>query len=490
MARALPLRRRMAQGESLYRKSPVWAQQILLNGYALRRELHGLGRPVHAALDRLVSRERCGDKDIRDFQNQRIREIIRVAYTGSPYYREVMEAKGLKPADIQGVGDLPKMPLLTRATVREQSNDLWTRRNLQRGWRHGHTSGTTGSPLSVWYDRQTCVENNAQDRRQKLWGGMRVGDWIGMFLGRVIVPPQQTKAPFWRVNVVQREIWFSSFHMSEATLDLYLDEIRRRRLRFLEGYPSTLFILATHLRRSGRVLPMRAVFSSSETLHPTQREAIESAFACKLFDFYGMAERTIFAGECEASGRHVAEDFGYTEVVDDAGNPVPAGTWGYLVGTSLHNVAMPMIRYRTNDLSRVLETACACGRTSRLLDPVTTKAEDVVITPDGRIISPSILTHPFKPFDKLVKSQIIQVATDRIVVKLVAGSGFTDEQRSELVNGLRARLGPVMQIEVAEVDDIPPERSGKFRWVISQVQTPYSPPWERMDETTTTGSGA
>jgi phenylacetate-CoA ligase len=365
--------------------------------------------------------------------------------------------------------------------VRERINDLMTARTPERGWLEGHTSGTTGSPLAVWYDQQTVIENNAQDRRQKLWGGMRPGDWIGMFLGRVIVPPEQQRPPFWRANVVQHEVWFSSFHMSEQSLGAYVTEIRRRGLRFLEGYPSTLFILATYLRRTGQTLPMRAVFSSSETLHPVQREVIEESFACRLFDFYGMAERTIFAGECEAhSGRHLAEDFGYTEVVDEAGEPVPSGSWGYLVGTSLHNTAMPMIRYRTNDVSRILAERCSCGRPFPLLDPVTTKAEDVLMMPDGRLISPSILTHPFKPFDKLVKSQIIQLALDRVLVQLVAGSDFSAAQQAELIAGLQTRLGSGVTIEVRLVDEIPPEKSGKFRWVISRVGSAYSPAWDRL----------
>ena len=478
----------MASGETIYRKSPIWAQQLLLNSYALKRELHGLGRQYRDALARLQRLERASPEEVRAYQDRRIREIVRVAYARTPYYREVMDARGLRPTDIQGVADLPKLPLLTRTVVRARINDLMTERKPAAGWVHGHTSGTTGSPLSVWYDRQMCAENNAQDRRQKIWGGMKPGDWIGVFLGRVVVPPGQRRPPFWRGNVVQHELWFSSFHMSEESLGAYVAEIRRRKLSFLEGYPSTLFILATYLRRTSQVLPMRAVFSSSETLHPVQRDVIEQAFDCRLFDFYGMAERTIFAGECEAhDGRHLAEDFGYTEVVDEAGAPVQSGSWGYLVGTSLHNTAMPMIRYRTNDISRVLEKPCACGRTFRVLDPVTTKAEDVIMTPDGRLISPSILTHPFKPFDQLVKSQIIQTARDRIEVKLVAGTGFTAEQQAELIGGLQARLGSDVHIDVSLVDDIPPEASGKFRWVISRIASPYSPQWDGLT-TATPGS--
>ena len=471
----------MAHAESLYRQAPIWAQHILLNGYALRRRLHALGGSYREALARLLRQERWEREELREYQDARIRHIVQVAYTRSRYYREVMDAARLRPADIRGVADLPRLPLLTRTVVRERINDLMTSRHPKAGWLHGHTSGTTGSPLGLWYDRGMCAENNAQDRRQKIWGGMTATDWIGVFLGRVIVPPPQRRPPYWRANVVQREVWFSSFHMSEATLESYVAEIRRRGLRFLEGYPSTLFILATYLRRTGQSLPMRAVFTSSETLHPVQREVIEQAFDCRLFDFYGMAERTIFAAECEAhTGRHLAEDFGYTEVVDEHGDPVPPGGWGYLVGTSLHNTATPMIRYRTNDVSRILEHRCACGRSFRLLDPVTTKAEDVIVTMDGRLISPSILTHPFKPFDQLVKSQVIQLEPDRVLVKLVAGAGFSAAQQQELIAGLQARLGDGMRIEVALVSDIPPERSGKYRWVISQVGTPYSPPWDRM----------
>jgi phenylacetate-CoA ligase len=471
----------MAHAEMIYRKAPVWAQQLILNGYALKRELYGLGSAYRAAVDRLLHQEHWTDEDIREYQDHRLREIVRVAHAHSKYYRDVMDAHGLRPEDVRSVDDLPKLPLLTRTIVRSRKDDLLTAEHPSRSWLHGHTSGTTGSPLSVWYDRQTCVENNAQDRRQKVWGGMAFGDWIGIFLGRVIVSPGQRRPPYWRANIVQREVWFSSFHMSEDTLDLYVAEIRKRGLRFLEGYPSTLFILATHLRRRAQMLPMRAVFTSSETLHPMQRELIEEVFECRLFDFYGMAERAIFAGECEAHcGRHLAEDFGYTEIVDDVGNRVPDGSWGYLVGTSLHNTAMPMLRYRTNDVSRVLQQRCACGRRFRVLDPVTTKAEDVIMTPDGRLISPSILTHPFKPFDQLVKSQIVQLALDHVLVKLVASAGFSQAQQAELVGGLAARLGAEMRIEVELVDDIPPEPSGKYRWVISRVQTPYSPEWGRM----------
>lgn len=390
-----------------------------------------------------------------------------------------MERSGVEPSDIQGADDLHKLPLLEKETVRARGDDLLTRKRPALTWHHGHTSGTTGSPLALWYDRHTCLMTNAVDWRQKAWGGKQPDDWIGLFLGRVIVPPEQAEPPFWRTDYVQRQVWFSSFHMAEERLGHYVQEIRRRELRFLEGYPSTLFILANYLTREGVELPMVAVFTSSETLHDVQREAIEDAFDCSIFDYYGLAERVIFAAECEEhEGKHLAEEYGYTEVVDAEGNPVPDGEPGYLVGTSLHNTAMPLIRYRTDDVSRILdEGPCVCGRRLRRIADVTTKAEDIVVTPDGRFISPSILTHPFKPFDHILRSQVIQEERDHIRVKVVPSSAFTEEHERELLASLRERLGPTMRIDVERVEEIPPEPSGKFRWVISEVDHDYRFDW-------------
>jgi phenylacetate-CoA ligase len=469
----------MSGAEELYRRVPPWAQTALLNLYALRVRQHRYGRRYRERVAELLESERWSKERMRRYQDERLEQIVRLAYERSPFYRERFERAGVQPGDIRGTADLSKLPLLTREDLREHGERLQTSPSQARGWLHGHTSGTTGSPLGLWYDREFCALNNAVDARQKSWGGMREGNWIGLFLGRVVVPTHQARGPFWRANHVLRQVWFSSFHLSPANLPAYIEEIGRRGLRFFEGYPSTLYILANYLRRRGETLPLHAVYSSSETLHEVQRSTIEEAFQCRLFDFYGLAERVIFASECEAhSGKHLAEEFGFTEVVDEAGRPVPDGEVGYLVGTSLHNTAMPMLRYRTSDVSRVESANCPCGRSSRRISDVATKAEDIIATPDGRMISPSILTHPFKPFDQIVKSQIIQEEIDRVRVRIVPSAGFTRTEQEALLAGLRERLGETMKIELELTEDIPREVSGKFRWVVSRVDHSNLVEWE------------
>lgn len=475
--------------EAVYRKSPIWLQTLLLNAYAQQRQMHRFGKQFRDALAGFLESERWPHERIVEYQSELLQRVVKHAHEHSPYYRRAFAEWGVEPQDIRHPSDLGKLPVLTKEDVRDYEHDLMTRPSPGRGWIEGHTSGTTGSPLGIWYDREVCAVNNAADWRQKTWAGMREGDWIGVLLGRVIVPMQQKRPPYWRANRVQRQVWFSSFHLSPDNLRGYVSEIERRRLRFLEGYPSTLYILAKHLLERGRTLPMKAVLTSSETLHETQREAIEAAFECKLFDFYGLAERVIFAGECEVhEGKHVAEEFGILEVVDENGAPVEDGQPGYLVGTSLHNGAMPMIRYRTSDVSRIRREPCRCGRTLSRIDAVTTKAEDIIVTPDGRMISPSVLTHPFKPLKSVAKSQIVQEDVDQIVVKLVpkvadggagnADDGSLESERQQLLRGLRERVGAGLQIEIQQVEDIPREPSGKYRWVISKVAHSCIVPWE------------
>jgi len=113
--------------------------------------------------------------------------------------------------------------------------------------------------------------------------------------------------------------------------------------------------------------------------------------------------------------------------------------------------------------------ACSCGRPLPRMDDVTTKAEDVLTLPDGRLISPSVLTHPFKPLDSIEGSQIVQVAPDRVIVRLVAGPGYTDALTQHLLGELRARLGDGVHVEVEKVDKLEMSANGKFKWVISKV---------------------
>lgn len=468
----------MSMADRVYQRAPSWLQSVLLNAFAYRLHRQRFGGPFQSLFAEWENSQWWEPERLRALQDDRVRSIVQFAALRVPFYGRRWAEHGVVASQIQGVADLPRLPTVTKADIRAAAHDMLAAPPSRLA--HGHTSGTTGSPLSLWYDRDMVIANNVADWRQKRWGGLERGAWCAVFLGRVIVPIARRSPPFWRANYVQQQLWCSSFHLNDDNLPVYVAEIRRRGIRFLEGYPSTMYILATFLKRRGESLPMTAVFTSSETLHDIQRAAFRDAFTCPVFDFYGHAERVIFAGECDRhGGKHVFDEYGVAEIVSDDGRSVADGEPGMLTGTTLWNRGMPIIRYRTGDVSARMPGVCSCRRGLGRLADIATKVEDIVWTPDGRFVSPSVLTHPFKPFDQILKSQIIQDAHDHVLVKIVASAAFTDAQRAELEAGLRLRLGERMTVETRIVDDIPSEKSGKFRWVICQVSHAAQVDWER-----------
>jgi phenylacetate-CoA ligase len=445
-------------------------QTVFLNAYALRVHKERYGNRFLRIYENLLNSQYFTSDEIEQYQNKQLRLLVQNAYETVPYYKDLFHRNHLKPADIRSSSDLHKIPLLTKEIIKANFDRLISGSFRKRDLVHGHTSGTTGTPLDVLWDRNTCIYTNAVDWRQKNWAGIRYRDKIALILGRMVVPARNTEPPFWKMDYLHNQLWLSAFHLSDRYLGHYFDKLEKFCPVALEGYPSTTYLLARYLNEQGRIFPLKAVLTSSETLYPLQREAIEKAFDCRVFDFYGMAERVIFATECEAhADHHLNFEYGLTEIVDEEGNPTDAGNHGLVVSTSLQNFGMPLIRYKTSDVSAFKPHACTCGRQMPLLENITTKAEDIIVSPDGRLISPSILTHPFKPMVNIEKSQIIQEDMNSIRVRIVRKPGYTENDTETLLQGLQPRVGHDMKIYVEYADDIERTSSGKYRWVISRV---------------------
>jgi len=349
--------------QKIYDHSPIFLQNLAVSLYGYKVYQREYGRQFERLLEEYEKQQWFSPGELKVFQNEKLRTLIKHSYSHVPYYRQIMDERKLKPTDIQSADELRKLPLLTREDVGRNIAQL-TATNFKRSQLLlGHTSGTTGSPLEFYYDDQVCLIKNVVDWRQKGWAGIHTGDKLAFFLGRVVVPITRKKPPFWRTNWILNHLFFSSFHLSEENIEHYVDMLEQFAPVALEGYPSTAYIIARFLISRKKTIPLKAVFTSSETLLPHQRETIEKAFECRLFDFYGLAERVMFATECSThEGHHLNMDFGITEVLDKNGKPVPCGQMGRIVATGLHNYAMPLIRYQTSDITSLRQVISSDGR--------------------------------------------------------------------------------------------------------------------------------
>ena len=457
----------------LYDAVPIPVQDMMLSAFSAQLDLKRYGGRF-AEFRALMQESEWWHRDqMIAWQEERLRAVVRHAYEHVPYYRALFNRHGVNATSFRGVDDLHRIPLLTRNDIKANISDLRSRVAKPRQLAEGHTSGTTGSPLTVFYDRDMMAMSYAALDRQYAWAGARLkrgGDRIAIIRGNIIVPLAQRAPPFWRRNHLHNQLLLSNFHLSPETFDSYLRALKCFNPVALDGYPSSVYVLAKMLLNRGLRMSLKAVLTSSETLFDFQREAIERAFGCKVFDYFGSAERVLFAAECDRhEGHHICEEYGLAELVDEAGSPVPSGTEGYLVGTTLHNLGFPLIRYRTSDRTRLREIQCSCGRRLRVMDDVATKAEDLLRLRDGRLISPSVLTHPFKPVDSIEASQLLQTDLDRLLIRIIRRPDYSDKDSEHLVRELKARLGENMRIDIEFVESLPRTPAGKFKWVTSQV---------------------
>jgi phenylacetate-CoA ligase len=457
----------------LYDLTPPVIQDALVSAFSARLERQRYGGRFQEFASLLEQSQYWDRQRMGEWQDERLRAVVKHAYEHTTYYRELFDKHGIDVQKFRGREDLPRIPVLTRETVQRRCDELRSRRPEDRALVQGHTSGTTGSPLQVYYSPDAITMNYAvMDRQYRLAGARlaRDGDRTAVVRGNVIVPLAQKKPPYWRHNRNLNQLLMSSFHLSPANLPSYFEALRKFGPTVIDGYPSSLYVLAKVLLKAGQTMALKAAVTSSETLYDFQREAIESAFQCRVFDYYAAAERVIFSVECDHhQGHHLCEEYGVTEIVDESFQPVADGTEGLMVGTSLHNIGMPMIRYLTTDRSARKIAHCTCGRKLPLVEDVTTKAEDLLRLKDGRLIPPSVLTHPFKPLDSVDASQLVQTDLDRLLIRLVPRPEYSPDDAAHLVRELKARLGADMRIDIELVKELPRTARGKFKWVISEI---------------------
>ncbi|WP_026882529.1 phenylacetate--CoA ligase family protein [Clostridium akagii] len=441
---------------------------IKTNLTGLRNNILREGKSFQEILDGLEKSQQYSLAEIKEMQNEKLKEIINIAYNYIPYYNEKFKSIKLEPYDIKSIDDLWKIPLLYKEDIKQNFNKLLSVKANKKLLNLGYTSGTTGTPAHFYRDLYSINFENATIRRHWIWAGYKKGDKICTLRGQRLFN-NKTNNKFSLYNIFQNQLLLSSFHLSEENLPYYIEEIIKFKPKFFQGYPSTLYVLAKYMNKNNIIYKLDAIFTSSEPLYLHEKGEIQKAFQCSIWDFYGMAERVVSASECEEhDGLHLNEEYGVTEFVN---NGKLNKTEGIIVGTTLNNKVMPLIRYVTNDYAKLNKDKCKCGRCHRKIYPIETKNEDMLYTPDGRWISPSVVTFAFKPQDNVLKSQLIQTDSEHIIVKLVVNDKLKLMEKNTLVTDLENIFGKLMKIDIQFVKDIERTKNGKYRWIISNIKS-------------------
>jgi phenylacetate-CoA ligase len=459
--------------KSALRYTPVSVQNAGLSiwGYQIHRFRYT--RYFHRRLAELDSTAAAPIEQLYEIQRERLRARVEWARLYVPRYRDLppsSENSDPVKAIRETLDSIP--PLEKSEYAKDPFGFLGTDRSRARLVKN-NTSGTTGTALEFWHTREALAEEYATVWRMYRRQGIGLHDPRLSFGGNVVVPFSAKSPPFWRTNHYGAQTLFSAYHMKPENLGVYVSAIHRMQGRWVQGYPSSLYLMARALLDSGRPLPRRrlaGVFSSSERLLAFHREAIEAAFNAPLINRYGTSEFAVSMTSCQENRLHVDMEFGIVEVDPIESNE--EGVRGSLLVTGLAPDAIPFFRYRIGDIGTRCNHPCPCGRPGETFFDVEGREDDFVMTPDGRLVGR--LDHIFKGQTHIAEAQILQDRKEAIRVLVVPRLRYGKAAERRLLRSIRDRLGEDIEIEISVVNEITREPNGKFRAVKSSVGNLYS----------------
>lgn len=446
--------------ERLYRKLPVALQNmaVTLEGWRIVRRRYE--SRFYAFLDEYQERSLWDRERMFAWRDRRVQQTVAHAVATVPHYRDCFRRAGLQAQDIRGLDDLATLPVLTKQEVREATDRFCSEAFRHERLPFGHTSGSTGAGLRFPMTADFHREQWAVWWRYRQWHGLAFETPCLYFGGRSVVPVEQRRPPFWRVNRATRQVFFSGYHLGPETAEAYLREMQRSRIPWLHGYPSMISLIAQYAVDLGIALDLHWITTGAENLLPQQRQIIERAFGIRPIEHYGMAEGVANISLCSKGKLHVDEDFAAVEFL-----PHESGAFR-VVGTSFTNPAFPLLRYDTGDMVSITGDPCDCGRPGRIVERIDGRNEDFVVTKSGMRLGR--LDHIFKDSVHVREAQIRQDQPGQMDVCVVKGPRYSEHDEQSLVEEIRKRVGAQVDFRIVYVEQIPRTARGKLRFVISR----------------------
>ena len=402
---------------------------------------------------------------------ERLRRLLISAGTHVPHYRECFAEMGFDPHGIASLDELRRLPMLTKAVIRAEGERM--KSEVAHRLSRCNTGGSSGEPLIFHIGDERVSHDVAAKWRATRWWGVDIGDPEIVVWGSPIELGTQDRIRGIRDTLMRTEL-MPAFSMSEANLDAFVARLRARRPKMLFGYPSAISHIAEHARKQGIALDdlgIKVVFCTSERLYDHQRAAISAAFACSVANGYGSRDAGFIAHECPSGGMHITAEDVIVEIVDENGQVLPPGQSGEIVVTHLATADYPFIRYRTGDIAALSTGQCTCGRGLPLLTDIQGRSTDFVVAADGTVMHGLALIYVLRDLPEISKFKIIQRTRDDILVQVVPGDGFDASTEAKIDTGIKARVGSSVHVGIERLSEIPPEKSGKHRYVTSLVES-------------------
>lgn len=451
----------------IFLRMPHPARQAATWLAGLRNRGHRYGPTYRHTRELLAETETWQLPQLEQLQSQLLERLLVEAVEGTEHYREAFAFLG--PRELEEIAhhrQLERLPVLPKSVLKEDPSRFFSR--LHPSVVKSATSGSTGSPLEVCYDRESIQTSFAFLHHHWRWMGIDGWPRSIRLTGRQLVSSSRRRPPVWLANSPERMLLVSTYHLHPDLAGPLARRIQAYRPQIIEGYPSAVATLGRLIGDRVELGSLRAVQTTAETLTEDLRASIETDFGVKVYDYYAASEGAPLIQECSEGSLHLRLESGMFELLNDTGEPVEPGEPGELTVTSFRQWKTPLIRYRTGDVASLPATdrACSCGRAHPVADRIWGREEDLVITTDGRPIG-MFAYRTLKHVHGMVEAQIVQESPTRFrVVAVPEPTTRREDLHGQIHQVFERALGYSPELHLELVTQVPRSAAGKFRPVI------------------------
>lgn len=402
---------------------------------------------IRPYIKRVDAMYEMSNEELMNRNEKRFLYIFRRAYDKSPFYYRLYTEAGIKKEDIKCLEDIKKLPVITKDMVKKYAQEMLTVPKWQV--MVGHTSGTTGTPLTVYSSWPSIWWNQAYTYSARLRNGFKYGQPLVSLRGNLDRNTMHMKVH------VSNTLYLSSYCINKDTIKTYYDVIIKHKPVAIEGYPSSLYTLSLCMSEAGLKLDIPVAFTSSETLLDYQRILIEKQLGTEIYDNFGMTEQTIYLQEAfNHQGYYDLPGYSINEYLEDGE-----------ICTSLTNEAFPLIRYRSNDIIELAELDAEHPQI--MVKSVEGRKEDFLLCKDGGRIQR--LDFIFKGVNHVRYGQLVQEKNGFLNVNIVPDFGFSTLDEKSIENNVIERIGKDnidFKINQIRESDLVYTKRGKFKFLI------------------------
>lgn len=395
--------------------------------------------------------------EITEWQNRQFSDLIRFAYEHTVYYKEVIDKSGYSIDDFTSTKDICRLPILTKEIIRQRYSDIIPDNITKIPHRKRSTGGSTGEPLRFIIDENTWGYVTAAKIHAWKTTGFHYGEPFLSFGSTSLFRVNKKKRLHDIYYKLRNAIALNGMNMEDSICRKYLEIARKKRVKYIYGYASSIYILASYVKKHNVKYKLNAVFTTSEVLTPEYRQVIEEAFGTKVMDCYGAHDGGITAFEIQRGSYFV----GYNTFCE-VENPSEIST---LYCSNLIDFAFPMLRYEVGD-AVVMDNSANTHYNGQIIKKIEGRTGDIIRLKNGHTITNPGFTVVFKQFN--VKAyRIKQLSESSLVVTLAVLPNFKKGEEVKIIDTIKKYAGDDCEIRVEYIDQFEPLENGKRRFIMS-----------------------